>query len=136
MDIKINKQNTKVKKCLTEAKWDRKSINTPLSSFFVWSTTGHGAWPNIWLIYPVKLHLRKQVFPLPMDISFWLWVGGHVPFSLLVLVTSGSYLYGWSYVCCHCEFIYPSVLLCLEDHVSLESVINSDSCNLSISSFA
>lgn len=61
-----------------------------MGSILYWSATPeHGTCPGRWLIYPVKLHRRKLIFPLPsryqLQKASWLEVGlcANLPFSVL-----------------------------------------------------
>jgi hypothetical protein len=57
----------------TKIKQIKQSPHTkvPLCSFCFGqlTTRGHGAFPGVWLIYPVILHWRKLIFPLSQGIN-------------------------------------------------------------------
>lgn len=89
------------------------------------------------LIYLVALHCKQQIFPLPAGISgkqpsSWLkWNFVHTLFSVLGVLFDLTLCKPCVDCHCLCEFICGSVLLYLEDAVSLEFFITSDSYNLS-----
>jgi hypothetical protein len=65
----------------------------------------------MWFIYPVRLHWKKLIF-----LCKWLSLGDIASGAIWLEPVQAS-------TCCHslCDFIYVSVLLCLEDTVSLVS---------------
>lgn len=120
--INTNRQKTsKTKECHNTEKW-KKFTKT---AFLHWPTApGCDTCPELWLLYLVKLCWKKSVFPLQKVVDSFLVRGRTLcPFpSLNTGILSGLNLFGY-WECCYslCEFIYRSVLLYLEDMVSLKS---------------
>lgn len=100
-----------------EAKGSRKFTDTPLDLCCV-GLLGMGPALEVWLIYPVRLHRRKQIC-----LSQWVSIAG----SFLVRGGTQCPLHPVSAsTCIRChslESIGVSILLCLEDTVSLISFI-------------
>ena len=74
----------------------------------------HGAYPQLWLICPGTMHWRTLISVLPVDINADSLLAGCR--ASMISLPSSLNLCG-TLTCCHslCEFIYATVLLCLED---------------------
>ena len=108
---------------------DKKFIKMLLSPFVLcWSSTvGHEAYPQGWLMYTVRLHWEKTNFSFwsgwQLQITSWLEGGTPCPLSLPRDRATSSLNMDRPCPCCHSflAIIYASVLMCLEDILSLGS---------------